>query len=145
MKRITLLALGALFLAYGCSNSSSDDASKTATPAPTPKATADNTAPAGGGSKDVPATLPHGTWADASKILTTNCSKCHNGPTPKGGFDPADKAKVAALVTAGDPTASKLGQVLRGRGAKQMPPGKPLAEADITTVEGWIKDGAKTE
>jgi hypothetical protein len=47
------------------------------------------------------------------------------------------------LVSAFNPTQSRLMNVLRARSAPRMPPDRPLSEADISLVETWILDGAR--
>jgi hypothetical protein len=50
--------------------------------------------------------------------------------------------KPRPLVTPGNPDESRVVNMLRGDGARRMPPDRPLAEADIRLVERWILDGA---
>lgn len=49
------------------------------------------------------------------------------------------------LVTAFNPAASRLVNMLRARGAPRMPPDRPLPEADIALVERWILAGARRD
>ena len=49
------------------------------------------------------------------------------------------------VVVAGDPANSMIIKAMRGNGAKQMPPGKSIAEDQIKIVEDWIQAGAKNE
>jgi hypothetical protein len=47
------------------------------------------------------------------------------------------------LVTPFNPGQSRLMHMLRARGAKRMPPDRPLPEADLRLVERWILAGAQ--
>ncbi|MFZ4506623.1 MAG: c-type cytochrome domain-containing protein [Fimbriimonas sp.] len=81
-------------------------------------------------------------------ILTKNCVKCHAGAQPAEGLVLTDYDSVmkgghdGPVVKAGDVKASLLARVLRST-TKLMPPGQPLVEADIKTIEAWITAGAK--
>ena len=47
------------------------------------------------------------------------------------------------LITPFNPEQSRLVNMLRARGARRMPPDRPLTEADIRLVEKWIRNGAR--
>jgi hypothetical protein len=61
---------------------------------------------------------------------------------PRPGAMPTDTPPVRGLVTPGNPDESRVVNMLRGDGARRMPPDRPLAEADIRLIERWILDGA---
>ena len=98
-------------------------------------------------------TAPTGSvaFAPVQAIFTKNCIGCHGAAGGKAGinlttFDSAMKGGAEGpIITAGDPDKSKLVDALRARnGATQMPKGAaPLPEADIKSIEDWIKAGAK--
>ena len=63
-----------------------------------------------------------------------------------GGPDPATRAMVTRrLVTPGNPTESRIVNMMRAYGADRMPPDRPLSEADIRLVEQWILAGAQND
>jgi hypothetical protein len=49
------------------------------------------------------------------------------------------------LVTPGNPTESRIINMMRAYGADRMPPDRPLSEADIRLVEQWILAGAQND
>ena len=85
-------------------------------------------------------------------IFRANCYRCHGGMNRRGGLSLATKASVmkggkdGAVVVPGDPAASLLVKLIRHEGpanaAKSMPPNAKLSDADIVTVERWIRAGA---
>lgn len=54
-----------------------------------------------------------------------------------------DPIKPRPLVTPGNPSQSRIVNMMRAIGAERMPPDRPLAEADIALIEEWISKGAK--
>jgi hypothetical protein len=119
-----------------------------------------------GGEEDRPAT-----WSYLSPaIIQPNCatSSCHSKgaavagldlSTVKDGYDSLFNQKLAPvmgglptrpqvtrrLVTPGNPTESRIVNMMRAYGAARMPPDRPLAEADIALVEQWILAGANND
>jgi mono/diheme cytochrome c family protein len=91
-------------------------------------------------------------YAGVQAVLTEKCAGCHGASNPKAGvslvsYDALMKGgHDGPIVKAGDPAGSELVQVMRGaQGHKMMPPnGPPATEAQIKTVEDWIKAGAKS-
>ena len=85
-------------------------------------------------------------------IFETNCYRCHGGMNHRGGLSLATKAgilkggKDGAVVVPGNPGASLLVKLIRHEGPvedpKPMPPKDKLSDADIATVERWIRAGA---
>ena len=88
-------------------------------------------------------------------ILQNNCARCHGSMNHRGGLslDTRDSMLKGghhgpALVP-GDPANSRLLTLIRHEGPSEdpmnMPPNRPkLSDADIATVEQWIKAGAVT-
>lgn len=144
MKKVSFfLAAGALLIA-GCKSGDTSTAS-TAPAATNPPVTTPPTSTA-------PATASGDAkgYAAVQAVFTKSCVGCHGAGRPKGGISLTDHdsvmkgGKEGPIVVAGDPAGSLIIKALRGQpGARKMPPGAPLAEDQIKTVEAWIKDGAK--
>ena len=79
-------------------------------------------------------------------LLIEQCQKCHGAEKAKGGLRLDSAAGLAkggdSGGAAGRPEHSLLIQAVRRKGEIQMPPDKPLREADIAALEDWIKSGA---
>ena len=86
-------------------------------------------------------------------IFQANCYRCHGGMNHRGGFNMDTKAGMAkgghdgVVVVPGSPEKSLLIKLIRHEGPKDdpmdMPPNKPkISDADISTVEQWVKAGA---
>ncbi len=86
-------------------------------------------------------------------IFQANCYRCHGGMNHRGGFNMDTKAGMAkgghdgAVIVPGSPEKSLLVKLIRHEGPKDdpmdMPPHKDkLSDADIATVEQWVKAGA---
>lgn len=86
-------------------------------------------------------------------ILDTNCGRCHEGTNHRGGLNMDTRAAMLAgghhgpAIVAGDPGKSWMVRLIRHEGPADdpmnMPPkGDKLSDADIATVEMWIKAGA---
>lgn len=107
-------------------------------------------------------------WAYISPaIIQPNCatSSCHSRAAAVAGLDLSEVDKgwaslmeqqlptrptaignpARTLVVPGNPVQSRIVNMMRGIGANLMPPDRPLAEADIELVEGWILKGAKND
>jgi hypothetical protein len=104
------------------------------------------------------------TWAFISPVIVQqNCatSSCHSQASAVAGLDlstvndgytsllnlklpvrASQGEKARTLVVPYNPDESRLVQMLRARGARRMPPDRPLPEADIRLVERWILAGA---
>jgi hypothetical protein len=63
-----------------------------------------------------------------------NCSPMNETVVCRGGFRP--------LITPYNPAQSRLVHLLRHKTPPRMPPDRPLFEADIALIEGWILLGA---
>ena len=72
-------------------------------------------------------------------VLASHCLDCHSGPKPKGGLDLSRKAVALAAVVPGKPAESGLWERIA---SDEMPPKKPLPEADRAVLKRWIESGA---
>lgn len=85
-------------------------------------------------------------------ILVSNCAKCHMGTAHKGGLSMATKQSLmkgghdGAVIVPGDPAKSLMVKLIRHEGPADdpmpMPPKSKLSNANIATIEQWIKAGA---
>jgi len=86
-------------------------------------------------------------------IFQTNCGKCHFDVNHKGGLSLQTKASTmkggrdGVVIVPGDPANSLLVKLIRHEGPaddpKPMPPKSPkISDADIATIEQWVKAGA---
>ncbi|HEY1188698.1 MAG TPA: DUF1553 domain-containing protein [Gemmata sp.] len=77
-------------------------------------------------------------------VLAARCLGCHSGGKPKGQFDVSRKERVlggdAPAVVPGKPASSSLWERVA---AGEMPPKKPLPEAEQKLLKEWIAGGAK--
>jgi hypothetical protein len=86
---------------------------------------------------------------DIQPILVSNCtmSGCHDGVSGEDNFSLKTYSAVMSKVSAGNPSGSKLYQVLTGGGEESMPPSPatPLSQAQKDSIYNWIARGAKYE
>lgn len=86
-------------------------------------------------------------------ILDTGCGRCHEGTNHRGGLNMDTRAGMlagghhGAAVVPGDPGKSLLVTLIRHEGPADDPMNMPpkadkLSDADIATIEMWIKAGA---
>src|SRR6188508_2078636 len=82
-------------------------------------------------------------------IFQKNCASCHGAAKQKAGLRLESGSQVmkgsvdGPVVVARKPNESKLIHALRGTGdVEQMPPNKPLAEADVALIAKWVEQGA---
>ena len=86
-------------------------------------------------------------------ILQANCYRCHGGMNHRGGLNIQTQAGMlkgghdGTVLIPGDSTNSLLVRLIRHEGPPKdpmpMPPKQPkLSDADIATVERWVKAGA---
>ena len=68
---------------------------------------------------------------EIAPLLATRCLACHSGAKPKGDFDITRKANVTPA------------DVWKCVDAGEMPPKKPLADAEKKLLKQWIDAGAK--
>lgn len=96
------------------------------------------------GAQKVEEIKPAATYAQVSQILRSSCLPCHAGDRITAGVNTTTYAGVMAMVTPGDPAASRLIRSVKGIGMQRMPKDRaPLSAEQIATLEQWIKDGAK--
>src|SRR5438067_45952 len=72
---------------------------------------------------------------DIKPILAANCTNCHGTLKRKAGIDLQAYSTVMKAVKAGEPDASRLVKALHGKGAKPMPPKRPLDGKDIDLIK----------
>src|SRR5690348_14179595 len=79
-------------------------------------------------------------------LLAEHCQKCHNDEERKGNFVLDSRENLlkggdtGPAVVPGDVDASTLIEAVRyGADSYQMPPDGKLADADIATLEQWVK------
>lgn len=85
-------------------------------------------------------------------ILRDNCYRCHASMNHKGGLRLDSRAailqggKSGPVVVAGHPEQSLLVALIRHQGPAAhpmpMPPKDKLSDADVATIEKWIRAGA---
>ena len=85
-------------------------------------------------------------------IFASNCYRCHGGMNHRGGVRLATRGglmkggKDGVVVVPGNPAASLLVKLIRHEGPAKdpgpMPPKGKLSDADIATVERWVRAGA---
>src|SRR5580698_9586459 len=85
-------------------------------------------------------------------IFQANCYRCHGGMNHRGGLNIAKRAGMmkgghdGAVLVPGDPAKSLLVRLIRHEGPQNdpmpMPPKAKLSDADIATVERWVRAGA---
>jgi mono/diheme cytochrome c family protein len=86
-------------------------------------------------------------------IFQANCYRCHGGMNHRGGLNIQTRAGMlkggheGPVLIPGDSTNSLLVRLIRHEGPPKdpmpMPPKQPkLSDADIATVERWVKAGA---
>jgi len=72
-------------------------------------------------------------------LLNTNCTRCHNATTTRGGINLStyDGVKTVAL------NGRLLGSIKKETGYKPMPPGNnKLQDCQIRQIEKWVQAGA---
>src|SRR5580658_1168197 len=86
-------------------------------------------------------------------IFVATCGQCHLGVNRKGGLSLETKAATmkggrdGVVIVPGDPAKSLLVKLIRHEGPPEDPMPMPqkaakLSDADIATVEQWVKAGA---
>lgn len=91
--------------------------------------------------------------AKVKPILDSNCGRCHEGTNHRGGLNMDTRAAMLTgghhgpAIVPGDPSKSWMVKLIRHEGPADdpmnMPPkGDKLSDADIATVEMWIRAGA---
>lgn len=78
-------------------------------------------------------------------ILQRACYNCHGMGRSKGGVS-LEGPQLAAVLSPGQPDGSLLYQSVSGTGgARRMPPGRPLAAAEIELIKAWIAGGCRLD
>lgn len=90
--------------------------------------------------------------AKVQPIFRANCYRCHGWMNHRGGLSLSTPAgilkggKHGPVIVPGDPDKSLLVKLIRHEGPandpRPMPPKSKISDADIATVEQWIKAGA---
>jgi cytochrome c len=86
-------------------------------------------------------------------IFRANCYRCHGGMNRRGGLNIQTRAGMlkgghdGTVLVPGDPAKSLLVRLIRHEGPANDPMPMPskaakLSDADIATVERWVKAGA---
>lgn len=80
---------------------------------------------------------------DVRPIVKAHCTHCHGEEEkPEGGVDLRLRRFMDEIVVVGHPEKSRIIEVIR---SGEMPEkGKPLNEAQMSVIEKWIAQGAKT-
>jgi hypothetical protein len=90
-------------------------------------------------------------WSYISPLLIQpNCAtaNCHSQLAQRSGvaldtvYDGYDQMVNRHFVLPFDAQGSPLIFLMHGQGSRRMPPDYPMADVDITLIEGWIADGA---
>lgn len=97
------------------------------------------------------AQTPEATFnAKVKPILDANCAGCHIGGGHHGGLRLDTFSSVMAgsengpVIRLGNPDDSTLVRAIRYKDTElQMPPRHKLADADIATIEKWVKESGK--
>jgi cytochrome c len=99
-----------------------------------------------------PAANPAFYTSRVQPILQANCYRCHAGLNHRGGLQLDSKAGMTkgghdgAVIVPGHPEQSLLVKLIRHEGPPNdpmpMPPKSKLSDADIATVEQWVRAGA---
>ncbi|MFO0846823.1 MAG: c-type cytochrome domain-containing protein [Gemmataceae bacterium] len=76
---------------------------------------------------------------DVAPLLARRCLDCHSGPAPKGRLD-LSRQKAARGVLTGKLDDVALWQRVRD---DEMPPKKPLPDAEKAILRRWVESGAK--
>lgn len=82
-------------------------------------------------------------------VLIAQCVKCHGADKTEAGLRLDVAVGVARggdsgeVVRPGKPDESLLIQAVRQTGELKMPPNRKLSDAEIRSLETWVRDGAK--
>ena len=88
---------------------------------------------------------------DLRPIFNASCNACHKPEKTKGDLDMTTHAallkggKHGSAVVAGDPSKSKIIEMVSGTEPEMPPDGDPLTKEQIALIERWIKQGAKDD
>jgi len=80
-------------------------------------------------------------------LLVSKCgnSGCHNAKDRRDGIDLTSYDAIRREVKSGNPSRSKIIEVMYGNGEEAMPPypAERMKSDQIRLIENWISDGAK--
>ena len=72
-------------------------------------------------------------------LLNTNCTRCHNATTTRGGINLSNYDGVKAVAING----RLMGSIKKETGYKPMPPGNnKLQDCQIRQIEKWVQAGS---
>jgi hypothetical protein len=72
-------------------------------------------------------------------LMTSNCTRCHNTASPRGGIDLSIYEGVKTVALNG----RLLGSIKKQTGYRPMPPGNnKLHDCKILQIEKWVRAGA---
>jgi hypothetical protein len=77
---------------------------------------------------------------DVLPILASRCLDCHSGDDPKGDLDLSRQKSARRAIEPGKPDDSEIWKRVA---AHEMPPKKPLPDAEQAVLKAWIEAGAK--
>ena len=99
-----------------------------------------------------PAATPGFYVSRVQPIFQANCYRCHAGLNHRGGLQLDSAAAIrkgghdGVVLVPGHPEQSLLVKLIRHEGPADdpmpMPPKGKLSDADIATVEAWVRAGA---
>ena len=99
-----------------------------------------------------PAASPAFYGTRVQPIFQANCYRCHAGLNHRGGLVMSTRAGLmkgghdGPVIVPGHPESSLLVKLIRHEGPPDdpmpMPPKGKLSDADIATVEQWVRAGA---
>lgn len=100
--------------------------------------------PPAGSTKAEDVVTSNASFKDVQALFNRTCMPCHAADRMSGGLDLTNYDGIMRGVVAGDPSRSSIVRAVRASGRARMPRNAPaLPEADIQTIESWIKAGAK--
>jgi hypothetical protein len=76
---------------------------------------------------------------DIAPLLARRCLDCHSGTAPEGKLDLSRKASALKTLAPGKKGASRFWKRIL---ADEMPPNKPLPDAEKELLRAWIASGA---
>lgn len=99
-----------------------------------------------------PAANPAFYTSRVQPIFQANCFRCHAGMNHRGGLMLGSRAGLmkgghdGVVIVPGHPEQSLLVKLIRHEGPPNdpmpMPPKSKLSDADIATIEQWVRAGA---
>jgi WD40 repeat protein len=90
-------------------------------------------------------------YRDIRPIFNSDCNACHKPEKNKGELDMTNFAalvkggKHGAAIVPGDPSKSKLVEMISGDDPDMPKDGDPLKKEQVSLISQWIKQGAKDD